>query len=542
MEEKEALTGARGAMGDTFDAYVSGRARDLYGAHFGSPEDRRRAVLRAIRPLAAEVADALEAQQARLAPSAARAEHFAALRRGAAAVVTGQQVSLFLGPLYTLYKAASAVRVARALSDETGQNVVPMFWLQTEDHDLPEIARCHVRTAGAPLTLHVPIPANNHVSVAHCRLPHAVSECLARLHTELGNLPHAAEHLSRLARHYRPGAGCAQAFAGVLAELFAADGLLVLDPRDPALAASAAVLHRRALEDAEPISNALLEQGRVLEARGWHVPVHVRESVPLSFFHAESPEGPRYRLAPALDDGYAEIGGKRTYALHELLDYLEREPVRFSTSALLRPILQDTLLPTAAYVGGPAEVAYFAQLPPLYAAYGLSMPLIVPRARFRVLEHRVGQLLTRLGLAADDLTRPTSELLAKLPFAKGIQQSPATLECTLVDGFESALRGAFAKVTAEGPALATAVENMRSIVRQTAAKLRKKYEKALLHQDRSWMEDTERLKTLLYPEGVPQERFYGISYFAARYGERAFVERVLESVTPFDATPKDLRL
>ena len=541
MEEKETLRAAPRAAGDLYKDYVSGQARDVYGAHFGSIEDRRRAVCRAVRPLAPEVADALEVQQAHLAPSTARAAHLTALRRGAAAVVTGQQVGLFLGPLYTLYKAATAVRVARALSEETGENVVPVFWLQTEDHDLAEISRCHVRTASAPLTLHVPIPANNHVSVAHCRLPHAISECLAKLQNELGNLPHAQEHLSRLADHYRSDARWAQAFAGLLAELFAESGLVVFDPRDPALAALAAPVHRRALQDAQRISDALLEQAHVLEGRGWKLPVYVRESAPLSFFHAESAEGPRYRLSDT-PDGYTEIGGNHVHSMKELLDVCAREPARFSTSALLRPILQDTLLPTAAYVGGPAEVAYFAQLPPLYAVYGMSMPLIVPRAGFRIVEPRVEQLLSHLGLVADDLACPTSELLAKLPFANGTQRSPAKLERTLADGFEAALHDAFEKITAEAPALEAAVENMRSIVHQTAAKLRKKYEKALFHQDRSRIDEIERLKTLLYPESAPQERVYGISYFAARYGARALVERVLESVTPFDAQPRDLRL
>ena len=118
-------------MSAVFEAYLSGGARAFFGGHYGDPADRRGAVLRAMRPLAPAVADALTVQNARLAPSAARDAHLASLRRGAAAVVTGQQVGLFLGPLFTIYKAASAVCVARALAAELGQSVVPVFWLQT---------------------------------------------------------------------------------------------------------------------------------------------------------------------------------------------------------------------------------------------------------------------------------------------------------------------------------------------------------------------------------------------------------------------------
>jgi bacillithiol synthase len=541
MEQREQPSGAARVTSDLSDAYCLGHARDLYGGHFGSREDRRRAVMRALRPVDEDVADALEAQQARLYPSAARVQNITALRRGAAVVVTGQQVGLFLGPLYTLYKAATAVRLARALSDEVNEPVVPVFWLQSEDHDLLEIAACHVRTAGTPLSLTLPVPANNRVSVAHCTLPDEVQHCLEALRRELGNLPHADEHLSRLARHYRPDAGWVQAFAGCLAELFADDGLLLLDPRDPGLARASIPVHRRALLDAQLIARALLERVGMVEAHGWRAPIHVRESAPLSFFHPEGPSGPRYRLSAA-PGGFAEIGGERVHELEALLGWLERDPQCFSTSALLRPILQDSLLPTAAYVGGPAEVAYFAQLPPLYEAYGLAAPLVVPRARFRLLEHRTEGLLARTGLTPSDVSRPDAELLSRMLPSSPTHWPPEVFERHLLEGFEVALHEALAKAHMGEGTQFSPVDSMRSEVKKSAAKLRQRYEKTLRHRNGALLQELEQLKWLLYPGGEPQERFYGLAYFAARYGERGFVERVLQSVTPFDANPRDLRL
>lgn len=527
---------------DLFEAYLCGQAGDFYNGHFTSPGDRRRAVMRALRPIDEDVADALEAQQAKLSPSTARAQHLAALRRGAAAVVTGQQAGLFLGPLYTLYKAATAVRLARALSDEVGQPVVPIFWLQSEDHDLREIATCRVRTAGAPLTVALSVAEKNRIPVAHYALAEDVQQALAALRKELANLPHAEEHLSRLARHYQPGAGWVQAFAGCLAELFAEAGLVLVDPRDPALARAAIPVHRRALLEAEAISRALLARVRMLEAGGWQGGVHIRDGSPLSFFHPQGAAGPRFRLSPA-PGGFAEVGGERVHGLRDLLDWLERDPQRFSTSALLRPILQDCLLPTAAYVGGPAEVVYSAQVAPLYAAYGLPATLVVPRARFRILEPRTEALLVRTQLAADDVCRPEDELIRKLAANSPMHSPPDVFERDLRERLEAALREALAKAHAEHSAeLRMAEHGMRTILDKAVAKLRHKYEQALHHRNHLLIEEIKRLKALLHPEREPQERFYGISYFAARYGEWAFVAKVLDSVTPFDAAIKDLRL
>ena len=356
---------------------------------------------RAARPLAAAVADALAAQNARLASSAARAAHLAALRHGAAAVVTGQQVGLFLGPLFTIYKAASAVCVARALAAESGQPVAPVFWLQTEDHDLPEVAVCHVPRAGAPpLALRLPEPpSEQRVSVAHRRLPAEVGACLEQLGDAIGARPRAADHLARLARHYRPDASWSLAFAGVLAELFCEEGLVLVDPRDPALATAAAPVHERALDAAGPLAAALAARSEALAAAGFTAPVYVRAGAPLSFFHPRGATGPRYRLAPAAG-AYAEVHGDGVHTLGALRAALADDPLCFSTSALLRPILQDFLLPTAAYVAGPGEVAYFAQLAPLYEAYGLPVPVVVPRARFRLLDDGARHTLDQLGLQA----------------------------------------------------------------------------------------------------------------------------------------------
>lgn len=523
-----------------FDAYAAGRASAFYPSHFANAADRRAAVACASRPLAPQVAAAIERQNARYASSPARDAHLAALRAGAAAVVTGQQVGLFLGPLYTLCKAASAVVCARALTEECGAPVVPVFWLQSEDHDLAEIARVHVQTsAGEPLALSVPTPANNRVSVAHHGLPPEVTTCLGVMSDALRGLPHATEHVAHLARHYTPGTGWVAAFAGLLAELFAGEGLVLVDPRDADLADCLRPVHRRAFEQHEEIARMLAARREALSHAGFAETVRVRDDAPLSFFHADGPASPRVRLR-AVAGGFRDPLTERSYGLDRLLEAIDRDPLCVSTSALLRPIAQDTLLPTAVYVGGPAELAYFAQLAPLYAHFGLPMPVIAPRASLRVLEDKTLRLLARLGVPASDACQDEDTLLARANAATPATAPHATLDADLAAAWEEALSRRLATLGELAPEVAVAADKSRATLRSTAHKFAQKYARSLLHRDTQRVTDVRRLRELLFPMGAPQERVLGLSCLAARYGERPLLDRVLGAIEPWQAQVRDL--
>lgn len=522
----------------------AGTADDDHCTWPASPAIRVRAVTRVTRPLAPEVLAAIRAQNARLAPSAARDAYIAALAAGAATVVTGQQVGLFLGPLYTIYKAASAIVCARTLAAETGSPVVPVFWLQTEDHDLAEIASVTViGGSGATTaceTLAVPIDAGNRISIAHCRLPDAIRDCLAALGELLGDGALAQAHLDRLGRHYRPGAPWAAAFAGVLGELFADDGLVVIDPRDPddpALARFAAPIHARALDAAEPIARAMTARADELAAAGSPVPVHIRPGAPLSFFHPDGPRGPRVRLEPAGGDGFAEVGSGRVHARAALHAQLAADPRQFSTSALLRPILQDTLLPTVAYVGGPSEVAYLAQVAPLYRAYGMRPPFAVPRARFRVTDGRTRKLLARLGLTPRDAELSEAALLARL---RPPGPDAAEVMRRLLEPFRAAHGELAALLGDAGPQIARALGKTRGSVERSIGKLAATVERTQCYADSERVACVRRLRAMLAPGDAPQERVLGLAGLAARVGDRALIEHVIAAIDPFDATLQEL--
>lgn len=520
-------------------------ARSFLPLPFGRPEARRTAVRQAsARPATPGLARALLQQSEALAPCPARARNIRALGEpGTVAVVTGQQVGLFLGPLYTLYKAATAIRVAQALEAETGARTVPVFWLQTEDHDFDEIATCHVpRSDRSSRALSVGSAHPPRVSVAHRRFDAGVETALDALLEEVGNLPHAEAHLAGLRARYREGARVAEAFAGVLAHLFSAEGLVIIDPRDRALAEALHHTHRTALEEAAPLSRALRARAQALRAADFEAPVHVRDGSPLSFFHPDGPDGPRYRLAPS--DGAFSLVGRPTelFSLRDLLARLESDPLSFSTSALLRPILQDLVLPTCAYIAGPGEIDYLAQVEPAYAPYGLAPPLIVPRAHFVVLEEKTVEGLRRLGVDWRELDRPEEDLLGRGLTEGAELPLPDTLHAALTRDLEERLAALAPRFDALGFGLNRAARKTRTSVERSIRRFVDKYRSALIHRDEARVTEFRRITGFLRPNGGLQERHFGLSYFAARYGERTFVERVLDAVVAFDPGMQALTL
>lgn len=453
-------------------------------------------------------------------------------------------MGLFLGPLFTVYKAASAIVAARALREETGRACVPVFWLQTEDHDLPEIDHCVVPTGGTPLRLQLDVEdaAASRTPVGARRLGDCVSGLLDTLRDELGQNPNADEHLSLLTAAYRPDATLASAFADVLSALFADEGLVVIDPRDPSMAPFAAPVHHRAVVEAAAISTTLQARCAALNDADFNEQVYIRPGSPLSFFSPDGAEGERYRLDPAGDDGTWALVGRDggTVTTTELLRCLEQDPRRFTTSALLRPLLQDTLLPTAAYVGGPGEVAYFAQLSPLYEHFGLPMPLVVPRGRFRVCDDRARKLLDRLGLTPDDANRPTEALLQQLSQADAEYEAPASVEARLLALVSPELGRFGEQVKDLDPSLEKAAARAEFAVKEAIGRLTTKYARVLARRDGVTVERVERLLSHLAPGGAPQERVYSLPYFASRFGGREFVRMVLDATVPFSGDLVDL--
>ena len=504
------------------------------------PRDFRDAAARVARTRAAaergvapELLAVLQEQQARLPPSPARAAHLEALRAGGTAVVvTGQQAGLFLGPLYSYYKAASAVAVARALAAESGVPCVPLFWLQTEDHDFAEVAAATVADrAGAPLRLALDpeSPAEARVSIAHRRLGPEVEGVLGALAAALPAGPAADETVALLHAHYASGRSLGSAFAGLLGALFADEGLLIFDPREARVAALAAPVYRRAVTGARALEQGLDARRAALADAGFDEQIPARAGCALLFFHRGGPTGPRHRLQRAgggpgdAPPGWSLSGCDEGISETALAAALEEEPLRFSTSALLRPIVQDTLWPTAAYVGGPAELSYFAQLGPVYEHFGLPLPLVVPRARFRCVDARARRLLAELGITADDVGGPRGALLVRLGVAAtpAGAPTPEALRARVASEIAPAVDDIARVVSGAVPPLGRAAARTRASVAHALARLSDRYARALGERDRVAVDRLARVEAALAPGGVPQERAYAWPSLAGRVGPAA---------------------
>ncbi len=484
-----------------------------------STDDARRA-------LSPALVRELEQQNRVLVPSAARERHLALLGDPElGVVVTGQQVGLFLGPAFTLYKAATAIVLARRLARESGRPTLPIFWLQSEDHDADEVASAAVldeEDALATVTLAPSGPAR--ASMAHRSLGRGVPGALDELTEHLAGGASRTVALELLARHYRPEASWVSAFAGALGEVFAEEGLLVLDPRTPAIAALATPLHRRALLEQATLDAALEEGAHLLEREGEAIAVRPRVGCSLTFFHADGPTGPRHRLVRR-GGGFEHPHSGDRFSDEALLERLEREPLSFSTSSLLRVVLQDTLLPTVAQVAGPGEARYLRQLPPLSAAFGVRPPCVVPRARVVVTDPACRRRLDALGIAATDVG-DLEPLLRALSQGDG---GPAGDEVRgrLVGAVERELVALGPELEAIEPSLARALARTRAHVARGAERLGRRVERARAHRDATRVERVERLCRRLHPGGAPQERALAVPHFVARFGLRPLVHGLL---------------
>ncbi|MEJ7604864.1 MAG: bacillithiol biosynthesis cysteine-adding enzyme BshC [Bryobacteraceae bacterium] len=321
---------------------------------------------------------------------------------GAVAMVTGQQVGLFSGPAYTIYKALTAAKLARQ-ANEDGKAAVPVFWLATEDHDFAEVNHAYAFNKNHE-TVTFRLDQVESIGQPVGQIP-VVTWPIEELRHTLQDFPFAAEVMSLVEETYTPGASMGEAFRKLIERLLAPYGFLFIDPMHPATRALAAPMLGSALEIGPELNKLLLQRNRDLEAAGYHSQVHVDERTSLFFLHEN---GRRVPLRD-LDYSQTELAGRAQ---------------DLSPNALLRPVVQDYMLPTAAYVGGPAELAYFAQSQVLYERLLGRMPKLESRSGFTLLDVRSQKLMDRYGLRVPDFFQGQAALSERLAAAL----VPASLE------------------------------------------------------------------------------------------------------------------
>ena len=435
-------------------------------------------------------------------------------------IVTGQQVGIFGGPLYTLYKAVTAIKLARRLAEQLRRPVVPVFWLEGGDHDIEEVSSLVLQGSGDYARIEYrgnQRPTNGNLgSVGSMTFNEGIARVKEEVRTALPASDFRDEVLERYYSAYRPGVSFTDAFAQTISALLGEYQIVLMDPEDCDLKELAAPIMRREIKDHEHTFNELAATTAALQDQ-FHAQVHVR---PFNLFvlsehgrEAVQSDGGQFRLKQS---------GK-TVTLAELLDLA---PCLLSPNVVMRPLVQDYLLPTLSYVAGPGEIAYFAQFKSLYDWAGRPMPVVFPRSSVTLLEPRTRKVMQRYDLDVASMNQDLNVLMRQTvltgtPLEQAFDQASDSLaDCA------QALKSEVARV--EHTLGVSADATLRQWQKELT-KLQKRVERAEKNRHDQVFDQLRRCQNALYPQGHLQERTLPVLEYLARYGE-SILPKIFEGI------------
>ena len=468
------------------------------------PEDRR-----------VEVAAILGKQNATLGAGAETNANLQRFANGAVAVVSGQQVGLFGGPAYAIYKALTAIQIAEDLTRE-GIDAVAVFWMATEDHDLEEVR--HTSWFDAGKLIRFELPDGNEAGKPVGRIPLGdEGERLAREAAELLQNQGGELLAGYVTESYKAEETYGSAFGKLFARLFAQHGLILVDPLDAGLHRVAAPLYQHALAERDELNEKLLQREKDLDRAGFDAQVKVTSKSTLLFRF----EGGARQVVTASNGQF--LAGERIWAREELVHLTHVEPENFSPNALFRPAVQDYLLPTVAFIGGPAELSYIAQSEVVYRHLLGRMPVMLPRAGFTLVDAKASKLLRKYELDVEDVWAGSQDLRHKMEkqsvpgsLAKDFERDQQQIGEMLAKLGE--------KIEALDPTLKATVEKTKEGIEFHLDKLRRKAGMALDQKEGLLAAYVQHLESLLNPHKMLQERELCLLPFLARWGPSGLSE------------------
>lgn len=471
------------------------KAREL-DATFGG--ERRRHLTSIIRPAGQAGEDLLDAAAT-----------------GGLFVTTGQQPGLFGGPLYTLYKALTAVRLAEHLTGILDRPVMPLFWVASDDHDWEEANHTHLLGRDnevARLSLGER-PGEADAALSHTPLGPGVVEALDQLAEVIPDTEFTESWMTLLRSEYRAERTVSESFKAVVTRLLAGTPIGIVDAADPALKAAARPVMLRELESAAEGEAVLAERSAALDAAGYATQVALLDQGVNLFLEDDTG---RHRL---FRDGSGFRLGRSGRLLEgeDVKRLLRDDASPFSPNVLLRPVAESYLFPTLSYVGGPGEIAYFGQLGPFFEHHGVGAPMLTPRASFMVAEAKVDKVLEKFGLEASDL-RDTDGLLTRM----AREDLPEDVVRALgkwrgaIGELSKELTGAVATVD---PTLKGAVAAVRNAGFAGLGDLEKKVVQAVKRENETMVAQIRKAEANLWPKGSPQDRVLNPLHFLSRFGD-----------------------
>jgi len=451
---------------------------------------------------------------------------------GTMAVVTGQQPGIFTGPLYTIYKTLTAIKLANHITEQFGVTTVPVFWNASEDHDFQEVRHIEFinRDNRVISLIYEPQADIEGKSIFDVPLEPSLSFLIDLLEGDTNKSEFKSYLVDLLRNSLSRCYSLADWFSHLMQALFNPYGLIVLDAHLPPCRQLARPVMGREIKTPLRSSRLINEAGAQLRALGYHQQIGRKPDDLNFFFYAQ---GRRNKVRFRQGKFVVERIGLE-YDQTEMLDMLAEEPQRFSPSAVLRPLVQDHILPTIAYVGGPGEISYFAQMRNTYSFFDLVMPVIYPRSRVVLVEPRIAKILEKYGLTVDDARKSRKDLLQTIASQK--TPRPIVQACDRKLDVIQMLLDEFRREV--GEAEPTMVEPIDKLKRKIGYEMDKIREKLVLAQQDDLEiaeQQVDKLKANLFPEGKGQERVFNIFPYLFTYGIQliATLEKTLD-ISNFD--------
>ena len=474
------------------------------------------------------VCDALEEMNKNFGAGEKTLENINLLReKDCVAVVSGQQAGLFSGPLYTIYKALSAVKMTECLRGR-GIKAVPIFWIATEDHDFEEVSKAFLinKIGNLEELKNEPKRCYTNLPVGYVKLDDSINQTIETLFAELPETEYTDELKSLINELWVSGKYFSDAFALLLTKLFDKYGLIMLCPLNEKLKKIAAPIYVEAIKKSDEIVTALIKRSEELVEKGYHAQVLVTEDYFPLFWQAR--DNTRNALKKSKQGTFKTKDESREFTLEELAEIAEREPQRFSPSVVLRSVVQDYLLPTVCYFGGAAEIAYFAQSGEVYRILDRPVTPIFHRQSFTIISPKHKRTLEKYDLNLKDLFNGKDEILPGIvenylnpEMAKVFAEAEEKINIQL-----NRLDGNLVEIE---PTLADALANRRKKIIYHIGNIRNKFHRAQIEKDDTINRRIETAFEFLLPHKHLQERTLNVLTFSNLYGHY-FIDWIYDAI------------
>lgn len=432
-----------------------------------------------------------------------------------AVVITGQQAGLLTGPLYTIYKAATALVLAKRVHDRFGIRCVPVFWVAGDDHDFEEARVTSIITKTNEILSLRYEPKANVDALPMYRVP--IEASLHNLVDQAAAQANGSELRDEIAGFLHESLDASGSFADwmarIMARLFRDTPLVIFSPHIPAARALAAEIIDREIRD--PMVSTMLVNGTGQRLQELGFPQQVEKGDADCNFFVEM--GGRRRKVLFENDQYLIPDENVACTIEDMAMMLRSAPERFTPNVALRCVVQQHLFPVAAYVAGPGEIAYWAQLKTLFRHFGKDMPLVYPRARCVLTDMKLNQLMLKFQFELKDIAGPTEDLMKR---ALQVAERAPTQE--IVQRHREPIMTAVRAMVEELDGASKAASGMAKKIEERMTEELDRLDVAILKDDEAQTEavrkQVTRLCNTLFPFRKPQERVLSIFSFLFEYG------------------------